>query len=175
MGGRLLLESLLLHSSYSPKLLILESVNPGIKDKVLKKQRVKKDSELFQTITNKDGPSFFKKWLSMPIFGNLKNHSSFEKLLKQRSKELKKMKTSWQESINTWGPGIRPNLWEEVANSKSSILYIAGEEDEKYSKIAKELEVNSNIEAQIIPKSGHNTHFQQKNSYIKAIDHFLRH
>lgn len=175
MGGRLLLESLLLHSNYSPKFLVLESVNPGIKDIKLKSNRVKSDLELFNNSDNKNEVSFFEKWFSMPIFGNLKSHKFFDDLITKRSKDYEQMKASWQESINTWGPGMRPNLWVELNNLKSKTIYIAGDEDIKYSKIANEIKANSVIKTQFIAKSGHNTHLQQKDSYIKTIDHFLRH
>jgi 2-succinyl-6-hydroxy-2,4-cyclohexadiene-1-carboxylate synthase len=170
MGGRVGLYTLLKYPDFFNKI-ILESANPGIENGDERLNRQENDRKIVEEITKIDFKNFLYNWYSQPVFGNIVNTKNFHDLIENRVKNDRKGLVN---SLNYMGTGMQTSLWSRVPEIESEILYIAGEHDKKYVQIGKRLEnIAKDLRLEIIRNSGHNTHFEQPEVFIKIIKDFL--
>lgn len=170
LGGRVALASYFC-SKIPFKKLVIESANPGILNLSQKQKRLSEDLSLFSQIKNQnDLNSFLNHWYEMPLFGNIKNHPSFSKLIEQKSYTQIK---NWQRSLNLLSVGAFPNLWEKLYELDIPLCYIAGSLDQKYVEIGEKLSsISSQILFKKIDNCAHNTHFERPNIFCELINNY---
>ncbi|MDM9385607.1 2-succinyl-6-hydroxy-2,4-cyclohexadiene-1-carboxylate synthase [Chlorogloeopsis sp. ULAP01] len=174
MGGRLALY-LALHFPHRFTKVVLESASPGLPTELERLERVQKDEQiarkLDRIVEKSDWISFLSNWYSQPIFGNIKNHVQFQKLIEIRlqnnPKELAK-------SLRMMGIGFQPSLWEKLQDNTIPLLLLAGEYDEKFVDINTQM---ANIcklsQLKVIRDAGHNIHFENTMAFVENIRQFL--
>ncbi len=154
--------------------IILESCHPGLKDAKEKKQRIKSDEKLFSHFSNQDKESFFNflnRWYQLPLFGSISNHKSFGKLLEKRMENNPIKLKSFAQYFSL---GKQDYFFPTIYKSKIPILYITGDQDEKYTKIGKNLSSKSkSLNHFIIKDTSHNTHFEKPLDFKKLMLDFL--
>ena len=173
LGGRIALDFF----NRCPELIsgiILESCHPGLKDAGEKIQRLKFDKKLFSHFTNQDKDNFFNflnQWYKLPLFGSISNHKSFGKLLEKRMENNPiKMKAF----ANYFSLGNQDYFFPTICKSKVPILYITGDQDEKYTAIGKKLSKKSkSLKHSIIKNTSHNTHFEKPLEFERLMLDFL--
>lgn len=172
MGGRIALLEFLRNPSHYAGLLI-ESSDPGIKDSHIKSLRKKSDHTLLSQIKNQDDfLNYLNLWYNQRIFSSLKSHPNFNQLIEHR---LSQDPASLQLALRIFGPGNFDNLWPKIATIKKPMIYFYGENDQKYSKIAHEInKLNHSISIQPISNSTHNAHFENPSEFLKEMEQFLK-
>lgn len=158
MGGRVALQLALTH--LAPVQLLLESAGIGASDDVEKKKRLLSDQLLLEGIEQTQVKDFLKKWYSNPFFKNYSAHKNFSKDCEKKS--LHDV-VQWKKSQNFLSLGAFPLYGEVMAGIKKShfpIIYLYGEEDQKYKSMAlalasAELPMLQTIE---VMGAGHNPH-----------------
>ncbi len=161
MGGRLLLREL----SQKPiegRLLVLESVGLFNElDPHKLAERRKLDNKRAQAIIN-DFPSFLEKWYSAPMWNFNKEEKTNK--IKQQLKLFNDKKDQLAKTIISYSPSNVqiPQDLGAIFGRFNKVIFLYGERDEKYAKIAQRLKMEyPQVLVISFPDLGHNIHFQR--------------
>ncbi|MEH2446932.1 MAG: 2-succinyl-6-hydroxy-2,4-cyclohexadiene-1-carboxylate synthase [Nostoc sp.] len=174
MGGRLALY-LTLHFPKRFLKVVLESASPGLSAEAERLERIKLDTQigrkLARSVARSDFATFLSNWYNQTIFGNLKNHPEYDRMVESR---LQNNLHELDKSLRFMGTGCQPSLWEKLQDNKISMLLLVGEYDEKFisinTKMAKICEI---AQLKIISNAGHNIHFENTLAFVENIKYFL--
>jgi 2-succinyl-6-hydroxy-2,4-cyclohexadiene-1-carboxylate synthase len=171
MGGRLALY-LIIHFPSRFEKVILESTSPGLKTAQERTQRLQIDWQRTRELETNDFKDFLLNWYKQPLFKTLQTHPSFDKLIERR---LQNNPLEISKSLRQMGIGNQPSLWEKLADNKVPLRLLAGEYDDKFKCINAEMAPLCQVSKLIIiPKTGHNIHFENPKAYIENLSKFFR-
>ena len=148
------------------KALIILSANPGLECPKQRKSRLQKDKKWAEHLLKEGLLAFIKKWQKQPLFNPLP-----PKILKRRNnhspKELARI-------LRELSPGALPSLWEHLPQFPFKTLFLFGQDDVNYYKIAKKVQnINSNITVDMIPHAKHAIHLENFTACREKIDQFI--
>jgi 2-succinyl-6-hydroxy-2,4-cyclohexadiene-1-carboxylate synthase len=172
MGGRLALSFAITHPQQVRKL-ILESASPGLKTEAERKERKLEDQKLATFVQVKGMEAFIDFWEKIPLFQSHQNLSQQEqnKLKQQR---LSNSVTGLANSLLGMGTGSQPSWWEQLANIECEVLLITGEEDQKFCRIAEEMQKRLKYSTWTKVKDcGHTIHVEQPEKFGTIVSRFL--
>lgn len=174
MGGRLGLY-LTLHFGERFYKVVLESASPGLATAEERLERIKGDtqiaSKLARSIAQIDFADFLSNWYNQPIFGSIKNHPQFAKMLDSR---LQNHPLGLAKSLQFMGTGNQPSLWQKITDNTIPLLLIAGENDEKFININKEVaNLCDSAQLKIISNAAHNIHWENTVEFVQNLRDFL--
>ncbi|MDZ8185288.1 MAG: 2-succinyl-6-hydroxy-2,4-cyclohexadiene-1-carboxylate synthase [Nostoc sp. ChiSLP02] len=174
MGGRLALY-LALHFPERFLKVILESASPGLATETERLERIKRDTQIGRKLTRittkTDFADFLSNWYKQAIFGDIKNHPEYDKMLENR---LQNNPQELDKSLRFMGTGCQPNLWSKLADNKIPILLLAGEYDEKFVYVNTEMaQICKFAQLKIIANAGHNIHFENTLVFMQVLKDFL--
>jgi 2-succinyl-6-hydroxy-2,4-cyclohexadiene-1-carboxylate synthase len=174
MGGRL---GLYLTLNFPERFIkvVLESASPGLATEAERLERVRRDAQiarkLSRSIIQTDFAAFLSNWYNQPIFGYIKNHPEYERMIESR---LQNNPQELEKSLRFMGTGCQPSLWEKLQENKIPILLLAGEYDEKFIFINTEMaKLCKFAQLKIIKNAGHNIHFENTLAFVENIKYFL--
>lgn len=174
MGGRL---ALYLTLNFPERFLkvILESASPGLSTETQRLERVKSDNQIARKLnrinTSEDFTAFLSAWYTQSIFGNIKNHTNYEKLIATR---LKNNNLELAKSLCWMGTGSQPSLWEKIKTNTLPVLLLVGEYDKKFIDINTKMAYACKYcDLNIILGAGHNIHFEQPQIFAEKVLSFL--
>ncbi len=172
MGGRIALHLQQRFPQSIPALIGL-SMAPGLKTDQERQQRRQADTELMNKLDQHGFTAFLEEWYKMPLFQSIyKNEKLLTTLMSARSSndpdQLRK-------SIDLFGNGALPSLWQALQNMDIPILLINGSKDSKYCNINQEMfDLLPQARQQIIQDGDHAFHLEKSMDTALAIRHFLR-
>ncbi|MFN6485920.1 MULTISPECIES: 2-succinyl-6-hydroxy-2,4-cyclohexadiene-1-carboxylate synthase [unclassified Nostoc] len=174
MGGRLALYLTMYFPERFHKV-VLESASPGLPTEAERLERIKIDTQIGRKLTisieKNDFIAFLANWYNQTIFGNLKNHPEYDRMVQSR---LQNDPQELDKSLRFMGTGCQPSLWEILKNNKIPILLLTGEYDEKFISInIKMTKICEFIQIKIISNAGHNIHFENTSAFVKNIKDFF--
>ncbi|MBW4427317.1 MAG: 2-succinyl-6-hydroxy-2,4-cyclohexadiene-1-carboxylate synthase [Nostoc desertorum CM1-VF14] len=174
MGGRLALY-LTLHFPERFHKVVLESASPGLLTELERLERIKLDTQIGRKLTRSIGKSdfvtFLSNWYNQPIFGYIKNHPEYDRMIESR---LQNNPQELDKSLRFMGVGCQPSLWEKLQKNKIPLLLLAGEYDEKFISINTEMaQICKFAQLKIISNAGHNIHFENTLAFVENIKDFL--
>ncbi|MBD2775162.1 2-succinyl-6-hydroxy-2,4-cyclohexadiene-1-carboxylate synthase [Iningainema tapete] len=174
MGGRLALYLTLYFPQRFTKV-ILESASPGLQTETERLERVKRDEQiarkLERSVDKSDFANFLLNWYNQPIFGSIKNHSLFQKILENR---LQSNPIELAKSLRLMGTGCQPSLWSKITENKIPVLLIVGENDTKFVDInTKIAQMSEFFQLKVISNSSHNVHFENTSAFVQNVRDFL--
>ncbi len=174
MGGRLALYLTLNFRDRFPKV-VLESASPGLLTEAERLERFKRDEQiarkLERSVEKSDFLAFLSNWYSQPIFGNIKNHCQFQRLIEIR---LQNNPTELAKSLRFMGTGCQPSLWKKLKDNTIPLLLLVGEYDEKFIGLNQKMAQDCDFcQLKIISNAGHNIHFENTQAFVENIKFFL--
>ncbi len=176
MGGRLGYY-LIINYPHRFNKVILESSSLGMKTDLERRERMIADHQLAAEIesctTKGKFNKFLSKWYSMDFFSTIKaNDQLFREIIKKReNNNVRKLALS----LRLMGAGAQPSLWNEIGNIEIPALLIAGEKDEKYTKLSNEIvTLNNKFSLEIFNNCGHNVHLEQPDNFLKLVNLFFK-
>ncbi|MEA5621580.1 2-succinyl-6-hydroxy-2,4-cyclohexadiene-1-carboxylate synthase [Nostoc sp. UHCC 0251] len=174
MGGRLALY-LTLHFPERFHKIVLESASPGLPTELEQLKRIKSDTQIGRklaiSIEKTDWAIFLSNWYNQPIFGDIKNHPEYDRMIAIR---LQNDPHELDKSLRFMGTGCQPSLWQKLQNNKIPLLLIVGEYDEKFISINTEMaKICEYAQLKIISNAGHNIHFENTLAFVENIKVFL--
>ena len=173
MGGRL---ALYLLTHYSDRFLsaVIESASPGLRTEAERAARLEQDGIWIRSLLERPLDEFLNEWLAQPLFDTIdRTTARFEKTMWHRRQHDP---VSLARSLEHLGTGAMPSLWDKLAGLTMPILFVAGEKDEKYRRLALEMaRLCGRAQVAIIDGAGHNTHFECPEAFSKEVARFLRH
>jgi 2-succinyl-6-hydroxy-2,4-cyclohexadiene-1-carboxylate synthase len=169
MGGRLALY-MTLHFPDRFEKVVLESASPGLKTAKDRSHRLQSDSQLAQNLENSNFKEFLLSWYDRPLFQSLKKSPNFDRLIEAR---LANNAIELAKSLRNMGTGNQPSLWAQLAQNQIPLLLLVGEYDDKFTTINTEMaNLCSAASLQIVPKSGHNIHFENIGQFVTVVREF---
>ncbi|MGZ4725128.1 MAG: alpha/beta fold hydrolase [Ilumatobacteraceae bacterium] len=132
MGGRLCLHAAVMH----PQLVrgvALVGATAGIADESERSRRRGADDQLAATIERIGVDAFLDEWLAQPLFAGLIVDDQ------QRADRRRNSAGGLATSLRLAGTGVQDSLWSRLDELDMPVLAIAGELDDKYAAIGRQL------------------------------------
>lgn len=180
MGAR----AALLHALAQPDAwdaLILISPNPGIEDPAMRAERRASDARLAERVEHAGVAAFLQFWQQTPMIRSQQQIRPDWQAAMQTAR-VAHTPSGLAASLRQFGQGAYPNLWPQWPELKMPILLMTGQQDTRYSDIAKRLSsklstpltpltlVHSHA---IIAQAGHMPHLEAPECSVKVVQHFL--
>ncbi len=175
LGGRTALY-FAITTSLKPRRLILESACPGLPDEESRRRRREHDEELARMACDDGIDAFVKHWEQMPILaapacGPSRPAQVTNRL---RTSRLACRPDGLAMSLRGMGTGAQPWLGDRLADADCPSLLIAGEADEKFTRIARDMSTAlPNARVEIVANAGHSVHLDAPTNYASLIKSFL--
>jgi len=170
MGGRL---ALYLAVHYPDRFLkiILESASPGLEDSGDQKRRQEQDERLAQTLEKKGLEQFLRDWYNLPLFQGLSSYPAFSEMFQRR---LQNDPLELARSLRQMGTGSQPSLWADLAGIQLPVLLLAGEKDQKFGNIARQMQQrNPQFRVTVVEGCGHTIHFENEKRFLQEVADFF--
>ncbi|MBN3923445.1 2-succinyl-6-hydroxy-2,4-cyclohexadiene-1-carboxylate synthase [Nostoc sp. NMS4] len=154
---------------------VLESASPGLATEAERLERVRRDAQiarkLSRSIIQTDFATFLSNWYNQPIFGDIKNHPEYDRMVESR---LQNNPQELDKSLRFMGTGCQPSLWEKLQYNTIPMLLLVGEFDKKFISINIEMaRICEFAQIKIISNAGHNIHFENTLAFVENIKDFL--
>ncbi|MFN6525587.1 2-succinyl-6-hydroxy-2,4-cyclohexadiene-1-carboxylate synthase [Nostoc sp. ChiSLP03a] len=174
MGGRLALYLALNFPERFYKV-VLESASPGLPTATERLERIKLDTQIGRKLTRafekSDFAAFLSNWYNQPIFGDIKNHPEYDRMIESR---LQNNPQELDKSLSFMGTGCQPPLWENLQYNTIPMLLLVGEYDQKFISINTEMaKMCEFAQIKIISNAAHNIHFENTLAFVENIKSFL--
>lgn len=152
--------------------LVLESVNPGIRDSENRGTRVRLDQTRADKIIAMGMASFLETWYAADLWASLRHHPLQLEILKSSRMENNPI---WMARVITdLSPGRMESLWECLPDLTIPVLMLAGMGDSKYTAILSEANQKApKTRFVMVPESGHNIHLEQPDRLLKILQTLL--
>jgi 2-succinyl-6-hydroxy-2,4-cyclohexadiene-1-carboxylate synthase len=172
MGGRIALNFALQYGNLL-KGLIVESSTWGINDEIQREERIIQDEKLAEFIISNPIDTFIDYWMNLELF-NTQRRLPSEVLARIRERKLENNKIGLANSLRYSGTGIMKPLDNRISDVQARTMLITGELDSKFTGINAEMvKLFTNAEHTIIKNAGHNTHLEDPDVFIEALNKFL--
>ncbi|WP_163526705.1 2-succinyl-6-hydroxy-2,4-cyclohexadiene-1-carboxylate synthase [Halobacillus ihumii] len=172
MGGRAALSFAMLYPEWTNKL-ILESASPGLADPDEQMARRTKDQGIIDKITNEGLQKFVHYWENIPLFESQKQLSA-EDISLLKEERLRQNPHGLIQSLQGMGTGQQPSWWEKLSDLPAEVLLVAGEWDDKFISINKEMDHRlSESTLVIVENSGHTVHLEKPKFFAKTVEDFV--
>ncbi len=166
LGGRLALHALL-EKPEKWKAAVLVSTHPGLKSEQDKHLRIVSDEIWAGRFENEAWEDLMKAWNAQGVF---KNDS-----VKFQRKESAFDRKSLASALRIWSLGFQQELTDEIASLEIPILWMVGENDTKFLKIAQTLKFkHPQSKLCVVANAGHRLHFEQAEIFKQNVIHFIK-
>ncbi len=169
MGGRLCLHAAAMFPEQVCGLALVGG-SPGIADDIDRQARRAADDRLADHIERVGVDVFLDEWLAQPLFAGLVIDEA------QRIDRRRNSAAGLASSLRLAGTGAQASLWPQLGAMTMPILTIAGERDEKFVGIGREMaSAAPAAEFEIIPGAGHAAHLQKPDLVCESVQRWLGH
>ncbi|NOY00046.1 MAG: alpha/beta fold hydrolase [Verrucomicrobia bacterium] len=154
MGGRLALHAIL-DQPEAWRAAVVISAHPGLLDDAERRVRWENDLQWSSLVREKSWPDFIELWNDQETLQSASG-STFQA-------DLERDRESVARAFECWSLGRQGDLRPALAESKTPILWITGERDQKFTRLADEVAAsNECIEHVVIPEAGHRLLFENE-------------
>ena len=171
MGGRL---GLYLLTHYPDRFYraVIESASPGLRTDTERADRLAHERQLMEQLTKQPFDQFLDEWYDQPLFQSMeKSDPRFEPMLERRRTHDPKALAL---SLKRMGTSVQPSLWDKLSDLHPPVMFVAGSEDHKYSRLAKEMvDLCPTGCKTIVHDAGHNTHWECPAEFCRLVGEFL--
>lgn len=175
MGGRIALhvaQALLRENRWRPQdKLVLISASPGLKTDAERHARRERDAALAAKIlAAPSAEAFYAFWQTVPLIATQKTMPEpwRSRLLESRKNADK---THWAQSLKHFGTGTLSSLWDGLCNFNADTMLIFGENDAKFSAIARSMHAElPHSQLYAIPRCGHAPHLEAPTEFISLLE-----
>jgi 2-succinyl-6-hydroxy-2,4-cyclohexadiene-1-carboxylate synthase len=157
---------------------VLESASPGLDSDEKQATRRTHDEHLAHRLAqippgNEDYRAFLEEWYDLPLFDSLRSRPDLRKKLIDRRMERNNPRIL-ADSLRALGTGSQPNLWPDLANSRTPTLLLVGEQDRKYRIIAEKMCAACPAMAmEVFVDCGHIVHLENPEAMVTTVRSFL--
>ena len=172
MGGRVAM-NLALTAPERLSSLVLESASPGILDPEERRRRAESDERLAMMIEEQRVTAFIDYWEALPLFAS---QARLDPDVRRRQRELRLAQSpiGLANSLRGMGAGAMEPVTDRLIEFGVPVLYLAGEDDEKYREIgASMVSRMPNGRFHVVPGAGHTIHLEQPERYVNLVSQFL--
>ncbi len=172
MGGRVALQ-LAAAAPERVAALVLEGASPGIDDAAERVARVTSDRALAEDIERDGIEAFVDRWERVPIFATQARLPD-DVRARQRRQRVTNRTLGLANSLRGMGAGAQTSLWPQLDELTMPALLIAGEDDAKYSEMARAMASRMPVASvRILPGAGHAVHLERPDAFSDHVKEFL--
>jgi 2-succinyl-6-hydroxy-2,4-cyclohexadiene-1-carboxylate synthase len=171
MGGRVALAGAVLRPSRVSGL-ILESASPGLPGENERRARRRADEALAEGILRGGMEAFVDHWMGLPLFAT---QGKLPPKVREANRErrLRNEPEALAACLRGLGTGAQPSFWEDLPGIRVPTLLLAGEEDQKFSELARRMATSiPGSELRLIPRAGHSIHLENPFAWLAAVRTF---
>ncbi|MDP9464293.1 MAG: alpha/beta fold hydrolase [Actinomycetota bacterium] len=167
LGGRLCMHAALMYPHLVSGLAVV-GASPGIADESDRAARRAADNKLADHIEDVGVEAFLDEWLAQPLFTGLTVDDD------QRADRLTNTSEGLASSLRHAGTGAQGSLWPRLRELNMPVLTIAGEHDEKFTAIGRQI-ASSVPQGQTveITGAGHAAHLQDPGQVAAVVQLWL--
>lgn len=168
LGGRVALH-LALAQPELVTALVLIGAHPGLEDPAEREARAAADDDLADRLQEVGLPAFLDEWLAQPLFASLPPEAD------QRDERLTNDPDALADTLRHLSTGRQTPLWDRLPALRMPVLYLAGEDDEKYVRLGRQTvaAIGPNARLEIVPGAGHAAHLEQPDFVAQRVRAFL--
>lgn len=167
MGGRLALHALL-EKDHPWQAAVIIGAHPGLEDEAERAARAAIDAEWASRALMAAWPDFLKAWEDQPVLAGTAIRDSRE------SSRLQLRRREIARSFVDWSLGNQPPLWDRLPEIDIPVLWIAGEEDEKFRDLAEGASaLIPKAELAVAPQSGHRVPWMAEEWLAEKVARFV--
>jgi 2-succinyl-6-hydroxy-2,4-cyclohexadiene-1-carboxylate synthase len=168
MGGRLCLHVALAHPDHVDALVLL-GATAGIRDDAERAVRRREDDARAMHIEHVGVDAFLREWLAQPLFASLPADA------RGLTDRLANTAEGLAASLRLAGTGAQDPLWDRLEELEMPVLFVAGERDDKFLAIAREMAsgVGVNAHVALVPRAGHAAHLERPDAFAAIVRDFL--
>lgn len=179
MGGRIAL-ALASQSTWRTRSCVALSASPGLADERAREERRMKDEELASALEASGCREFLASWCRQAMFGSLVEKVGLEAAINQRASGNNARGVA--DALRCMGAGCQEDLRRYLAERGREgwprFLFVAGEGDNKFKALAREMGATvgreqGQAEVAIVPKSGHCVHAEAPEATTSVVVRFL--
>lgn len=173
MGGRIGL-MLALRQPAKVRRLVLLSSGPGFKDEVLKGSRRTSDMATADTLEEEGINQFVAMWEKNPI---LKPYRPLPRAVEDelRARRMEHDAAGLAAVLRCLGVGAMPNLWDRLIELQAETLLIAGEADERYCQVMRDMaSLIPRAQLEVVREAGHAVHRERPDEVRRLVRDFLK-
>ena len=172
MGGRIALYFALTRPARVRRL-SLESASAGFASAGEREARKRSDEDLARLACAEGIERFVDRWERTPVLAT-QLRLPCEERARVRALRLRNSVDGLAASLRGMGTGTQPYLGDQLASLSMPVLVMAGEDDAKFSSLARDL-VHGIVDSRLalIPGAGHTPHLEQPQRWAAALDSFL--
>lgn len=172
MGGRVALGAAALRPERIRRL-VLEGASPGIADAEEASARRRRDEALAEAILSEGLEPFVDAWMDKPIFRTQRRLPE-ERLARERRRRMSCDPEGLANTLRGLGTGRQPSFWAALPEIRVPTLLLAGEEDEKYTRISRKMAERIPDAVHVpVPRAGHTVHLERPGVWIREVVAFL--
>lgn len=113
--------------------------------------------------------AFVARWERLALFASQQALPEAVRA-RQRRQRLRNRPAGLAGSLRGMGAGVQPSLWERLGELALPVLLLAGEQDEKFVAIARQMaEVILQATLRIVPEAGHTIHLKQPEVWLSLV------
>lgn len=167
MGGRLALHALLeKHHPWQAAVII--GAHPGLGEAAERSARAARDAEWASRALMAAWPDFLKAWEDQPVLAGTTIRDSRE------SSRLQLRRREIARSFVDWSLGHQQPLWERLPEIDIPVLWVVGEQDEKFRALGERASaLLPNAQLAIAPGSGHRVPWQAEEWLAEKVARFV--
>ena len=168
LGGRLCLR-LALDRPDLVQSLVLVGASPGLADAGERAARREADEAVAADIERMGTAAFLDLWLAQPMFATLNPQPD------DLEARLANSPAGLARALRRLGTGVQEPLWDRLGELKMPVLFVTGEEDSKFSRLAEEMAgaIGVNAQAVALAGAGHAAHLERPVSFHRLLTAFL--
>ncbi|MCC6791462.1 MAG: alpha/beta fold hydrolase, partial [Thermomicrobiales bacterium] len=135
--------------------------------------RARFDGALAERIERDGIESFVDDWQALPLFASHRRLSDAARFALRRQR-LRNQPVGLANSLRGFGQGVQPYLGDRLCELAMPVCVIAGDEDEKYRRLAGEMAARiAGAEVAIVVNCGHTPHLEQPEQFDTIVTGFL--
>ena len=167
MGGRFALHAALAPASPIDRLVLIGTTG-GLTDPTERSARRRLDDDRATHLERIGVQSFVDEWLDAPLFATLPPDRA------DRAHRRRNTTAGLAASLRTAGTGTQLPLWEAIAGLATPTLVLAGELDEKFTAIGRQIaETMPDATFRTVPGAGHAAHAEAPDAVAEIVDGWL--
>ena len=168
LGGRLALHALL-EPVHPWQAAVLVSAHPGLEDMAECEKRLEADTAWAGQAFGGDWQQFLDAWNAQPLLGSTAiREAAAARALIFRRREVAR-------SFMDWSLGAQQPLWQRLGEITIPVLWVAGEQDDKFLALARRaVRLSPHARLAVAPACGHRVPWENEAWFAETAAHFLK-